>query len=372
MVFQLQFCLEEPDLSVKIVYSYNKEGYEADYWEREIAGASNQHFEFIPFNHGPYLDPQLYIRAQLLDNLYHDQHPGLMRLYAEFRARLTSCSAEAAIVDNCFPYHPEFLRNLHIYKVMRTSDGPLAAYDRDFAYVHAYDHVLYHSPAYSRDLGMAEKLQYCGAKNMDFWPHALFDAAFDPAKTEATILSGSRDIDIIFIGALFPNKMPLLAALKNAFGRRFRLHGLTSWKRNLYFNLRFRFPGWVRPVAFEEYVPLYQRTKIGINVHNRGDYTVGSYRLFDLAGNGVMQLSDGGEHLRAFFDVGREVVSYSGTDDLIQKIRYYLERGQERESIALNGYRRVMSDHRFAQRMQQAGDLILRGMNRMTGNRSGY
>ena len=53
-----------------------------------------------------------------------------------------------------FPYHPEFLRTIPQYKFLRTSDGPLAAYDRDFAYVHAYDPVLYHSPAYSRDLGI--------------------------------------------------------------------------------------------------------------------------------------------------------------------------------------------------------------------------
>jgi len=36
---------------MKIVYSFNKTGFEAQCWEREIHGASNKQHEFIPFNH---------------------------------------------------------------------------------------------------------------------------------------------------------------------------------------------------------------------------------------------------------------------------------------------------------------------------------
>ena len=350
---------------MNLVYSFNKRGYEAAYWEREIAASSNASFRFIPFNHGRYLDPNLYVRAQLLDNLYHERHAGLMQLYSDCVKTLADNHAEALIVDNCFPYHPEFLRTLPIYKVLRTTDGPVTAYDRDFAYLHAYDHVLYHSPAYSAEMGMQEKLCYCGARNSDFWPLALFDSMCDPNKSSETILKAERDIEIIFIGALHVNKMPILAKVRETFGRRFRLYGLTSAKKNVYFNLKYRFPGWIRPMAFEQYVPLYQRAQIGINVHNRGDYTIGSFRLFDLPGNGVMQVSDGGSYLNEFFRVGEEIVSYKTADDLIEKLHYYLENHEERRRIALNGYSRVMKDHRFRDRMRQCGDLIQRGMQRV-------
>jgi spore maturation protein CgeB len=266
------------------------------------------------------------------------------------------------LVDNCFPYHPEFLRKLRLYKVLRTTDGPLVAYDRDFAYVHAYDHVLYHSPAYSRDLDMAEKLRYVGARRADFLPLPLFDRMFDPARDEQTLMSQERDVDIVFVGALFPNKMPLLARVKKAFGKRVRLHGLTSWKRNAYFNAKYGFPGWVRPIAFEEYVPLYQRSRIGINVHNRGMYTVGSFRLLELPANGVMQISDGGPYLSSWFDVGREVVGYDEADDLVAKITYYLDHEEERAQIAAAGYRAVMQRHRLRTRMQEATALIRTGI----------
>jgi spore maturation protein CgeB len=350
---------------MNILYSFNKLGFEADYWQREIAGASTDAFRFIPFNHGNYIDPQLCIRAQLLDNQYSAKDPALMHLYSKFEAALSETRADAVIVDNCQPYHPDYLRRIPVYKVLRIADGPLAAYDRDFAYVHAFDQVLYHSPAYSPEMNMAEKLHYLGAKNCHFWPHALFDAAFDATKAEAALVAADRDIDIIFIGALFPGKMPLLARVKKAFGTRCRIYGLTSLKRNAYFNLKYGFPGWVSPAKFEEYVPMYQRAKIGINVHNRGDFTVGSYRLFDLPGNGVMQISDGGKYLNNFFNVGEEIVGYQNADELVEQIGYYLEHETERKRIASNGYRKVMKEHRFRHRMQQLGSLVLHGMRRI-------
>jgi hypothetical protein len=347
---------------MKIIYSFNKRGFEADYWYREIAAANSESYQFLPFNHDPYLDPNLYVRAQLLDNLYYQEHPGLKRMYAALDRLIRDSGADVLIVDNCFPYHPDYLKKVLLYKVLRTTDGPLTAYDRDFAYLHAYDHILYHSPAYNRDMGMEEKLLYCGAKRVDFWPLASFDALCDPSKTDIDILSGKRDIDVIFIGALHVNKMPLLAAVKKALGRRLHLHGTTSLKKNVYFNVKYGFPGCVRPVAFTHYVPLYQRAKIGINIHNRGDYTVGSYRLFDLPANGVMQISDGGEYLKQFYSVGEEIVSYQNTDQLIDKIKFYLMNDKEREMIALNGFKRVRKEYRIAGLLSKAGDLIKNGM----------
>jgi spore maturation protein CgeB len=172
---------------------------------------------------------------------------------------------------------------------------------------------------------------------------------------------------VIFIGALHVNKMPLLAAVKKALGRRLRFHGLTSLKKNVYFNLKYGFPGWVTPLPFTHYVPLYQRAKIGINVHNRGDYTVGSYRLFDLPANGIMQISDGGQYLEHFFSVGEEIVSYRNADDLIAKVKYYLGNDAERERLALAGFRRVRRDYRIFTLLQRAGCLIEQGIT--TNNR---
>jgi len=347
---------------MKIIYSFNKRGFEEDYWAREIAAASTTDCQYIPFNHGPYLEPALYIRAQLLDNLYYQQDRRLLQMYADVQDRVRTSRADALLVDNCFPYHPEFLRRLPIYKVLRTSDGPMATYDRDFAYVHAYDHVLYHSPAYSCDMEMQEKLRYCGVKKADFWPLGSFQALCDTSKNEQDILSSKRDIDIIFIGSLYMNKLPVIGAIKQAFGRRFVLRSQATLKKRIYLLLRYGFHGWVTRAPFRQFVPLYQRAKIGVNVHNRGKYTVGSYRMFDLPANGVFQISDGGEFLQRFYAVGEEVVSYESANDLISKLEYYLSHDSERARIALNGFRRVQRDYRIGDLLRKAGDLIQKGM----------
>ena len=357
-----------PAPPLTILYSYNKRGFEADYWFRELTAASDGQYRFIPFNHDPYIDVAEYIRAQLLDNLWFARDRRLLRLYDDLKGGLAEYQADALLVDNCPPYHPEFLRALPIYKVLRTNDGPITAYDRDFAYVHAYDHVLYHSPAYSPDIDMRAKLFYVGAKRVDFWPLAAFDAWFDQRLTEAQLFERPRDVDVLFVGSMFLNKFPLLARVKKAFGRGFRLHGRGSWKMNLYWNVKYGFPGWIRAIGFDEFIPLYHRTKIGINVHNRGDYTVGGYRMFELPANGVMQICDGGEYLGSFFDVGAEVVGYRNADDLIDKIRYYLAHDAEREAIARAGFRRVMRDHRMPLRLRQAAELIERGMRESGGD----
>ncbi len=343
---------------MKILYSFNKKGAEAEFWKREIAAASNEQFTYIPFNHDRYLDTSLYLQAQRLDDLYYEYHPGLMAMYEDVKAIIQEQAIDVLLVDTCPPYHPDWLKNLPIYKALRVADGPLTAYERDFAYTHAYDLVLYHTPAYSRDLEMAEKLRYVGAKKTAFWPLALFDAGYEPDLEEEQVFAKKRDIDVVFVGALHLGKMPLIAKVKKAFGSRCRIHGLTSLKKNIYFNLKYGFPGWIKPITQSEYIPLYQRAKIGFNVHNRGKYTVGGYRLFELPANGVMQISDGDEYLNTFFEEGKEIIGYSKADELIKKINYYLKHDAERIDIAKKAYRRVIKDYRISHLLHRVGAII--------------
>jgi spore maturation protein CgeB len=340
-----------------IIYSFNKEGFELAFWQREIAAASTETARFVPFNHGAFLGPRHYLRAQHLDNLWFAKDPQLIAMYGALERAIEREKAVALVVDNANPYHPEFLRTIGVHKVLRTSDGPVVAYDRDIPYVHAFDQILYHSRAYSPELTMPEKLKYVGAKRADFWPLALFDAGWDKAATEDDLVSERRDIDILFVGALHRDKMPLLAEVKKAFGRRCRLHGLASLKKNIYFNARFGGPGWVTPIRFEDYVPLYRRTKIGFNVHLRGDYTVGGYRLFELPANGVMQISDGGPYLEDFYARGSEIEGYQTAADLISKIDHFLTHEKERQAYVRAAFRRTMRDHRLKHRMAQLAAL---------------
>jgi spore maturation protein CgeB len=130
------------------------------------------------------------------------------------------------------------------------------------------------------------------------------------------------------------------------------------------------YSGWVRPVSFEERVRLYQRSKIGFNIH-WNEYGIGNQRLFHLPANGVMQICDCPKFIDRIFEPGREIVGYESDDDLVDKLRYFLDHEEERKSIALQGYRRTMRDYRFATITRRAGELVEAGMERQERPGSG-
>jgi spore maturation protein CgeB len=209
---------------------------------------------------------------------------------------------------------------------------------------------------------MSEKLDYCRAKRHDLWPLALFDSAFDSNLTERDLFSSPRKIDVVFVGSFARGKMPELARIKKYFGRRCVMHGLTSPLRNIYFNFKYGFPGWMTPVPIDDFAKLYRQSKIGFNIHNRGKYTVGNFRLFELPANGVMQISDGGEFLQQFFAPDQEIISADDTETMIGKIDHFLAHDTERRDIAVAGYRAVLARHRFKSRMMELEELLKAGM----------
>lgn len=350
-----------PDKPLTVIYSFNKRGFEERYWTKEISAASTPSCRFIPFNHGAICDPSRYLCAQDLDNLYFRESKDLLLLYDRITEAIIHEKADVLLVDNCFPYHPDFLADLKIHRVIRTTDGPLSAYKRDLAYIHSYDQILYHSPGHSKRFTMADKLASLRAPQADFWPLAAHDAMRAPGLT-IDCVDSNRDIDIIFVGSLSDDKLATIASVKKAFGRRCRIFGQTSLKRSIYFSLRYGYPGLVTPVPFEDIPGLYRRAKIGFNIHNRGRHTIGSYRLFDLPANGVMQISDGSDYLSDFFVPDREIVGYEHTEALITLIDRYLTNDLGRRDIARAGFERVERSHRFFRRMEECEALLRTGI----------
>ncbi len=349
---------------MNILYSFNKAGSEAANWAKEIASAGNGQFSFFPFNHGAILHPSHYTSALALDRLYQNRDRRLMELYEAFEERLKATAADAAIVANCPPYHPDYLRRLHIYKALYSADDPGSTYLINIPYLHAYDHVFFAAPAYSRDMAMKEKMTYAGKVNADWLPISVFDFEHSAGRDEDDVFRHHRDIDIIYIGGFWRQKLPILAAVRHAFGRHFRMYGFFRLKHNLYMKVRYGYSGWVSPVAIEERVSLYQRAKIGINLH-WNEHGLGNQRLYHLPANGVMQISDCADILHHIFEPDREIVGCRGVDDLIDKLKYFLTHDPERIAIAAAGYRRTMREYRFSVVTRHAGLLIRQGMDRI-------
>lgn len=75
-------------------------------------------------------------------------------------------------------------------------------------------------------------------------------------------------------------------------------------------------------------------------------------RIFEVNGCGGFQLSYYVEGIANCYVPDREIVIYADVDDLIEKIRFYLEHDALRESIAEAGYNRTLQEHTFAHRFK--------------------
>lgn len=73
-------------------------------------------------------------------------------------------------------------------------------------------------------------------------------------------------------------------------------------------------------------------------------------RLFELAACGSFVITGYGDDLENFYQENKEMVFYRSSQDLIDKVKYYLPRDEEREKIAAAGYERTLREHTYEKR----------------------
>jgi len=83
-----------------------------------------------------------------------------------------------------------------------------------------------------------------------------------------------------------------------------------------------------------------------------------NYRTFETLGCQTFLLTNHTPGLDELFEVGKHLITYDSTDDLIQKINYYLNNDIERNEIAKNGYEHVINNHTYLKRMEQLMEIL--------------
>jgi hypothetical protein len=94
-------------------------------------------------------------------------------------------------------------------------------------------------------------------------------------------------------------------------------------------------------------------SKITLNHHGSIPPFANNMRLYEATGVGTLLITDWKENLAEMFEPEREVVTYRGVEECVEKIRYYLSHDSERQSIAAAGQRRTLQDHTYSTRMQE-------------------
>ena len=109
-----------------------------------------------------------------------------------------------------------------------------------------------------------------------------------------------------------------------------------------------------------EMIKLYSRSKINLGFSTCGDTHQTGQRImqirlrdFEVPMSGGFYMVEYMEELEEFFEIGKEVVCYSGPEDLADKIKYYLAHDSEREAIRLAGHKRCLRDHTWRRRFEK-------------------
>jgi spore maturation protein CgeB len=157
------------------------------------------------------------------------------------------------------------------------------------------------------------------------------------------------------MGAPYPNRVELFSKLGG--------FSLGLWGKG-WSDHEATLPGMVREgsrlVSPEEESKIYRASKILINLHSSaGDDSSQlndflNPRTFTAALCGVFQLIDERTLLPQAFDIGPEVVTFSGTEDLCEKLTYFLSHADEREACVRAARARALREHTYEIRFSQA------------------
>jgi spore maturation protein CgeB len=281
----------------------------------------------------PALNQRQWLPFDQLDRRWRKNDRALLTMYAALEEKLRL--KDVFIVFNGANVHPNFLRNLSTFNVYICWDDPESSELLSRPVAHSFDYC------FTGNASCVPLYQSWGIKKVDFLPYLFFtEEDYDPCMTERHIFEENRDIDVVFLGENNQIRAKRLERLMSSFP------GAVVRGR--------RWPGGY--LAEEEKLRLYRHTRIGWNIHN----SVGpcNARTFALPSNGILQICDNRSRLGQLFELGSEVVGFDEIEECVELTKYYLEHDRERKEIAVNGWRRFISDYNEPTNWRRMLDLV--------------
>lgn len=149
-----------------------------------------------------------------------------------------------------------------------------------------------------------------------------------------------KTIDVSFVGQCYGERPATIEKLRKA-GFRVEAYGR----------------GWPSGVlSTEQMVRVYSRSRINLGfggVAGHKDTYCLKGRDFEVPMSGGLYLTRHCDELEMFYDVGREIVTYTDFDDLIGKIRWLLAHPADAEAIRKAGRERALKEHTWERRFDR-------------------
>ena len=101
---------------------------------------------------------------------------------------------------------------------------------------------------------------------------------------------------------------------------------------------------------FEQASRKYAESKVVFNIAMKDDLNM---RVFETLGSKSFLLTDRVQSIEKLFVDGKHLVLYNNLDEMVDKARYFLAHDDLRDSIAKSGYKEVLKNHTFANRVEK-------------------
>jgi spore maturation protein CgeB len=118
-------------------------------------------------------------------------------------------------------------------------------------------------------------------------------------------------------------------------------------------------------VSAGEIPEIFRTSRISLNFSGAGQGTAGpgdrrqiKARTFEVPGAGGFLLTEAAPGLDRYFSISREIVTFETLSQLVEKVRYYLDRPDERDAIARAGHARTMAEHIYERRISEILDKL--------------
>lgn len=224
-----------------------------------------------------------------------------------------------------------------------------------------YDYVFTH------ERNCVSFYESIGCANTHYLPLACNLSIFRPQPVKPAYRT-----DICFVGQGFNSRLALIDSIAPYLaGKRVFIAGGLWDRLKHYRQLRKQIRlGWLDIAESARY---YAGAKIVINMHREADSPIHNRnslgiraasinpRTYEIAGCGVMQLSDVRDDMPNYYTTGIDIATYASADDLLHKLDYYLNHEEERRAIAMRGLQRTHKEHTFLGRLQRMMDVIFAG-----------
>ncbi len=187
-----------------------------------------------------------------------------------------------------------------------------------------------------------------------FLPLALDESVYYP-------IENKKDIDLLFVGALYPNRIALLNKIVKAFSEKnIKIYGnlFSPWRKPFkHFFRKDRYIYTNKSVPPAELNKLYARSKICLNIHHSQSVDGVNQRFFEILGAKALQITDFKLFMSNYFTTN-DLLWYKNEEELMQLIENGLSKYDDINNIRENGYNKVTSEHTFTNRIQQVLQII--------------